>query len=449
MSLSSGLNAGVAGLTVNSTRLAAISDNIANSNTNGYRRTDVDFSSLVTGSGGGGTFTAGGVQASTFRDVASSGGLISSERPTDIAVSGNGLLPVTPLADALKTSGNRQFNMLATGSFRQNEDGFLVTPGGLALTGWPTSSDGTLLNAVSRDSPTSLEPVRLSAFLTAADSTTRVELGVNLPAEETAAGASGLSIEAPIEYFDAIGRKNQLQIVYTPVVPASGASNQWTLSILDSATAPAPAGLIAEFDLAFDGTRNGPGSLISAVPSATNPVDPQGAGTTASFDPSFGDITVNVPDGPISIHIESNANGTGLSQLAAPFTPNGLSKNGAPAGNLAGLEVTLDGTLQGVYDTGQRRALFRIPLATVPNPNGLSPLDDQAFELSADSGNLFFFDAGSGPVGDVIGFALQQSTVDVATELTDMIVTQRAFSSNATVIRTVDEMLQETTSLKR
>lgn len=443
MSLSSGLNAGVAGLSVNSTRLAVISDNIANSNTNGYRRADVDFSSIVTASSGG-PFSAGGVRVSTFRDVASSGTLISSSQPTDIAVSGLGLLPVTPLTAVEDLGSQRPFQMVATGSFRQNADGYLVTPGGLVLQGWPTDATGEPIGSIVRDSPTSLEPVRLSAFLTAADSTTKIELGVNLPAEETVAGASGTTISSPIEYFDALGVKHQLQIDYTPTVPAAGVSNQWNIAITDSASS-----LVADFDVTFDGSRNSPGGLLSATPSAANPTDPLGAGTTATFDATTGAVTINVLDGPIEVQFASTATGTGLSQLAAPFTPNGLSKNGAPAGNLASLEIDSSGVLSGVYDTGQRRALYQVPLATVPNPNGLTAVDNQAFEISGDSGDVFFFDAGAGPAGEVSGFALQQSTVDIASELTNMIVTQRAFSSNATVIRTVDEMLQETTSLKR
>lgn len=448
MSLSSGLNAGVAGLSVNSTRLAVISDNIANSNTNGYRRTDVDFSSLVTASNGG-KFTAGGVNVSTFRDVATSGALITSSSSTDIAVSGSGLLPVTPLSAVELPGTQRPFQMVATGSFRQNEDGFLITPGELALQGWPTDSNGNLVDTISRDSPSSLEPVRLSAFLTAADATTRVELGVNLPADETSAGATGDAIQSPIDYFDAIGVRHQMNIVYTPVVPAAGLppSNSWQIEFFDSATT-AP-GLLASFDLVFDGSRASPGSLISATAGAANPADPNGAGTTAVFDTASGALTINVVDGPIDIQLDSSSSGAGLSQLAAPFTPNGLSKNGAPAGNLQGLEIDSNGILAGVYDTGQRRALYQVPLGAVPNPNGLKALDNQAFEISPNSGDVFFFDAGDGPAGEISGFALQQSTVDVAEELTDMIVTQRAFSSNATVIRTVDEMLQETTSLKR
>lgn len=444
MSLSSGLNAGVAGLSANSTRLAVISDNIANSNTNGYRKADVDFSALVTSSSGG-KYTAGGVRVSTYRNVSEAGALITSGNATDIAVAGTGMLPVTPVGSVDLPAGQRPFQMVATGSFRQDQNGYLVTPGGLVLQGWETTADGALRNAVSRDTPSSLVPVKLSAYLTASDPTTDIELGVNLPAEETAFDATGTTISAPIQYFDALGINNTLTINYTPVIPASGFSNAWTLSIDDSVS-----GLtVAEFDLTFDGTRAAAGELLTATAAAGNPVDPVGVGTTASYDATTGLLTVNVPDGPISVRIQSGPDGAGLSQLAAPYTPNGLTKNGSPAGNLANLEIDSDGTLAGVYDNGSRRALYRIPLASVPNPDGLTAIDNQAFEISRESGNLYLFDAASGPAGEISGFALQQSTVDIAEELTDMIVTQRAFSSNATVIRTVDEMLQETTSLKR
>ena len=444
MSLSSGMNAGVAGLSANSTRLAVISDNIANSNTNGYRKADVDFSALVTSSAGG-SYTAGGVRVSTYRNVSEAGALITSGNSTDIAVAGTGMLPVTPIGAVDLPAGQRPFQMVATGSFRQDQDGFLKTPGGLVLQGWETTADGALAAAVSRDSPASLVPVKLSAYLTASDPTTEIELGVNLPAEETASTALGTTISAPIQYFDALGIGNTLTIEYTPVIPATGFSNAWTLTISDSVS----GGSVAEFDLTFDSTRAGAGELLSATAAAGNPTDPVGAGTTASYDATEGLLTIYVPDGPISVRLLSGPDGAGLSQLAAPYTPNGLSKNGSPAGNLANLEIDADGTLAGVYDNGSRRALYRIPLASVPNPDGLTAIDNQAFEISRASGNLYFFDAGSGPAGEISGFALQQSTVDIAEELTDMIVTQRAFSSNATVIRTVDEMLQETTSLKR
>jgi flagellar hook protein FlgE len=98
---------------------------------------------------------------------------------------------------------------------------------------------------------------------------------------------------------------------------------------------------------------------------------------------------------------------------------------------------------------GQIRALYQIPLVNVPNLNGLTALDGQAFTPSPESGSMYLWDVNEGPVGGISGFSLQQSAVDVARELTDLIQTQRAYSSNAATIRTVDEMLQETTNLKR
>ena len=435
MSLSSSLSAGVAGLSVNATRLAVISDNIANSSTNGYRRADVDFASLVTPTTAN-AFSAGGVTAMTFRDVVSPGALLGTGNATDIAVSGRGMLPVTTTESVGLTAAERPFQMTATGSFTRDEAGFLVTRSGLALLGWPTDADGNLLAAVTRESPTSLEPVQISPFLTASEPTTMMNLGLNLPAAETEAGASGNPFETTIEYFDSVGRDHVLRLEFTPVVPAAGASNQWRVSFFDSADGGVVP--IAEIDVEFDAIRGGRGALLSATP----------VGALA-YDSVTGVAQINVADGPIDVFIGSPALDGGLIQLDSPFAPIDISKNGAPAGNLETLRVNDQGLLQAIYDTGQIRSLFQIPLVNVPNPNGLIALDSQAFAASPDSGGIYLWDANTGPVGGVVGFALQQSTVDVARELTDLIRTQRAYSSNATTIRTVDEMLQETTNLKR
>ena len=81
--------------------------------------------------------------------------------------------------------------------------------------------------------------------------------------------------------------------------------------------------------------------------------------------------------------------------------------------------------------------------------NGLTALDGPAYSISSSSGSLYLWDAGTGPVGTVSGYSLMESTTDIAAELTDLIETQRAYSSNAKIVQTVDEMLQETTNLKR
>ena len=88
-------------------------------------------------------------------------------------------------------------------------------------------------------------------------------------------------------------------------------------------------------------------------------------------------------------------------------------------------------------------------MVDVPNPDGLRALPSQTYQVSGESGAFYLWDAGDGPAGDIVGFAREESTTDVAGELTSLIQTQRAYSSNAKVIQTVDEMLQETTNIKR
>ncbi len=85
----------------------------------------------------------------------------------------------------------------------------------------------------------------------------------------------------------------------------------------------------------------------------------------------------------------------------------------------------------------------------MPNYSGLAAKGNSAFAITQDSGDVYFWDAGDGPAGTTSGYSLAESTTDIASELTDLIQTQRAYSSNAKIIQTVDEMLQETTDIIR
>src|SRR5690606_37928277 len=105
--------------------------------------------------------------------------------------------------------------------------------------------------------------------------------------------------------------------------------------------------------------------------------------------------------------------------------------------------------LYGVYDQGFTRKLYQVPVADVRNPNGLTAVGNQAYEVSLASGGFYLWDAGDGPTGAMSPYSREESATDVATELTQLIQTQCAYSSNAKIIQTVDEMLQETTNLKR
>ncbi len=434
MTISSSLNAGVMGLNANATRLSTISDNIANSSTYGYKRSEVDFSSMVLRQRSS-TYAAGGVRVNTFKDISATGSLVSSGSATDIAVAGRGLIPVTDVAGVRTPAQERDLMLIPTGSFTADQNGNLRTQSGLFLLGWPADSTGQI-GAVSRNSGTNLEPINISTSQFTASPTSRIELGINLPANATRAGAAADVYELPIEYFDNLGRAQTLSLNFTPVVPATGASNQWQVEIFDNAGDP--AAVIGELDLTFDDTPTTGGRLGATT-----------ATGGATYDPATGRVSLTLAHGPVDVFIGRPGQVSGITQLAAPFAPTAITKDGSPIGDLQSVEIDDNGFLQAIYDNGFRRTLYQIPIGDVPNINGLNALDAQAFSVSSASGNLYLWDAGTGPVGNVSGYALMESTTDIATELTDLIETQRAYSSNAKIVQTVDEMLQETTNIKR
>ena len=140
MTISSSLNASVAGLSANASRLATISDNIANSATHGYRRVKTDFHSMVISTQGG-TYSAGGVRTTNQRMIDQGGALISTANATDLAVRGRGFLPVARSSDVAIANGDATMLLATTGSFRTDSEGYLTTESGLVLMGWPAMPD--------------------------------------------------------------------------------------------------------------------------------------------------------------------------------------------------------------------------------------------------------------------------------------------------------------------
>lgn len=435
MTISSALNAGVAGLNANATRLATISDNIANSGTYGYKRANADFQSMViTQSQGAGVYSAGGVRASSTRMIDERGALVGTSNALDIAVSGRGMLPVTSAVGVQDGVANGTMMMTTTGSFRPDSNGTLRTDSGLVLLGWPANADGTI-PVLPRDTVSGLQPVTINANQQAGDPTTAMKLGVNLPATSTEASAAGDTLPLSVEYFGNLGTSEALDITFTPTVPATGSSNQWTMIIKDSAQAGA---VIGEYTLTFDDTRGAGGTLLSVA-----------AVSGGAYTAADGTLALTVAGGPLTMTIGRLGDPNGLTQLSDSFAPTSITKNGSPVGSLTAVEIDENGYINATYDTGFTRRLYQIPMVDVPNLNGLVALNNQTYQISPDSGSFFLWDAGDGPTGAVVGYAREGSTTDVAAELTALIQTQRAYSSNAKVIQTVDEMLQETTNIKR
>ncbi|MEO1172709.1 MAG: flagellar hook-basal body complex protein, partial [Myxococcota bacterium] len=410
MGLHSSMNAGVMGLNVNATKLGTVSDNIANSDTDGYKRATTDFHSIVTNQTNSGSYSAGGVRATTGRAISDEGALIASSNPLDIAVSGQGMIPVTDVVSRDNPAADRPMMMTSTGAFREDKDGYMRTDSGLQLLGWPVDETGNV-GGVSRESGLSLEPVRIFGFDYTSNPTTEIELGLNLPGTETQAGATGDPYEMTVEYYDQLGAAQILTMTYTPTVGGAGASNEWNLQISDTASGGA---LVGEYTLEFTATGATAG-LLNNVTTVSG----------GAYNPATGEIPLALPHGTVNMDIGAPNTQGHITQFGSTFSPSDVTKDGTPVGTLARVEVTDLGFVEAVYDSGYRRPLYQIPVVTVPNMNGLIAGDNQTFELSSRSGDMYLWDAGQGPSGVVLGYTKEASTSDIATELTELIKTQR------------------------
>ena len=434
MTISSSLNAGVAGLNANATRLATIADNIANSSTYGYRRAVTDFESVINQGNLTTRYSAGGVRANNLRLIDVGGSLVATANSTDLAIDGRGFIPVTTVG-ALDSEDNvYPISLVTTGSFRADSDGVLRTDTGQVLMGWPANSDGTI-GTFARDSMSALEPVRINSNQYIANPTSEMRMGVNLPATATIAGSTANASNLTIEYFGNLSTSESLEFTFEPVIPLTGASNQWRMTVTDSAAGGA---VIGDYTLNFDPSQGAGGTLTSIT-----------AVSGGAYDPATGKIALSATGGTIALNVGKPGEANGMTQLSDTFAPVAISKNGSPVASLTSVEVDANGFLHAIYDQGFTRQIYQLPVVDVPNPNGLITQGNQTYQISPASGAFYLWNAGEGPTGEMVGFSREESATDVAAELTQLIQTQRAYSSNAKVIQTVDEMLQETTNIKR
>ncbi|MEM6851054.1 MAG: flagellar hook protein FlgE [Pseudomonadota bacterium] len=429
MSIGSALQAGVSGLRSQGNRLATISDNIANSATVGYKRGDVQFSSLVTGSGASrGTYSAGGVTTNNRTEITREGVPISSTSPTDLAIGGDGFFVVN---DDPTNSPGASFALTRAGAFAPDENGDLRNSAGLYLQGFALNPDGSFVGgAPSLETFQSLETVNIGSLNFTGDPTTQLSFAGNIPAS----AAPGDVFESGITYYDDFGTAQTLNLQWENTGP-----NQWTFRIADPVT---PANNIEFAGIDF-------GTLTPGAPDYPAGGAVNGVGfTLGGFNPATGAIDFTVNGQAITLTLGAEDSFEGVAQFDGSYLPT-TTRNGSGFGEVEAIEMSDDGVLSAIFSSGLRRPLYQVPLSDVVNPDGLVALDGNAYRISNESGDFRLFTAGSGPVGAVIGNALENSNVDIAEELTALIETQRAYSSNATIVRTADEMLEETTRLKR
>ena len=232
MSILSAMYSAVSGLGAQSTKLGVISDNISNSSTTGYKRSEVEFSSLVTEQVSKHSYSAGGVESNVRMQIDRQGLVQATSSSTDIAINGEGFFVVADVAGADPTQD--LMALTRAGSFTPDAEGNLQNAAGYYLMGWRLNPDGTTVNAnPSRDSFIGMETVNISGLNFTGAPTTEVEFAGNLPAQ-LADGTPGAPIRTSIEYYSDLGNPYSLTLEWTP--SSDGVANHWGLNIYDSQT---------------------------------------------------------------------------------------------------------------------------------------------------------------------------------------------------------------------
>ena len=415
MSLASALNGTVSALRAQGTAIAAVSENIANSSTTAYKIRTVNFQALV-----GGGDDGGGVIAQTAQRVDQTGEITTTGIATNVAIKGQGFFAVS---DSL-TNKPAAYNYSRNGNFSTDSSGDLINDEGYYLLGQPTNGQGTVL-ATNPNDLSSLEPINVGAVQGAASPTSLVTEKLNVPAD----AAIGASFTTSFEVFDSLGVGSTIDQTFTKT-----AANNWTMTLaqpvytnnptVQSGTLAAPLGYSMSF--------NGDGTLATPTTSpalSINFTAPLGTATGAAA-------------GSVTLGIGTPGNADGITQYASDTsTPSievsGITGNGVRFGKLTSVEIDNSGLVTAIFDNGLRQPVYQIPVATFPNPNGLTQVSGSVYDENQNAGNLSLQSPGIGAAGTLIAGALEGSTTDISEEFNKLIVAQQAYSASAQIITAV------------
>lgn len=394
MSLFNTMRTSVSGMAAQSTALSTIGDNIANANTVGYKDASSQFETII-GDQSATSYESGTVQTDIRYGVTSRGTLETTTSPTDLAINGNGFFVVS------KGGANNSY-LTRAGSFVGTTSGTYVNSAGYELMGYQITDGAT---------SSTLSPVNIPASLAAAASTSGT-LTANLPSTATAA-ASGSTVgtstnytqETSLTVYDSLGDPNVVNIYMTKT-----GDNTWDVKAYQQG------------DAATDPTTS-IGTTVLTFDSSTGAVS---TGGTLS-------LSVNGQTVPIDL--------SGTTQLASNFSVTSATTNGAAPSKMSSVSVGSDGTMTAVYADGRQLAAFRIPIATVASPDSLTNVSGNAYQVNATSGDMVLTTAGTDGAGEIVADSLEESTVDLATELTNMIQAQRSYEANSKVMQAASDLL--------
>ena len=420
MSLYGMMRTGISGMNGQANRLSAVSDNIANSSTTGYKRASTEFSSLVLPSSGG-EYNSGGIQTTVRHHISDDGSLRYTTSSTDLALQGRGFFIVS--------NSNGTPYLTRAGSFVPDPEGNLVNTAGYYLMGYPITNGN--VNPVANGYQ-GLEKISISQNDLIADPSRTGIFTANLPAGASIIAAADrppanttasaqYTAKTSIQTFDNLGNVVVVDLYFTKT-----ADNTWEVAAYNQANAAASGGFpytpptpLTTENYTFDGVT----------------------GQLTSTDKS---ISINIPNGQ-ALEIDFSA----TKQLAGDYTPITVKVDGNTPSPIENVDIGADGTVMAIYKNGAKRAIYKIALADVPSPDNLLVMSGNVFSPSADSGDIQVGFAGTGSFGSLNAGALEQSTADIAQDLTDMIEAQRNYTANSKVFQTGADLMDVLVNLKR
>jgi flagellar hook protein FlgE len=430
MSVSRSLEIGVAGLRANSEALGVAGDNIANVNTVGFKRSRAEFQDMVSGSFTGLTkaVAAGsGSRIANVDQVWTQGAIVSTDSPTDLALSGDGFFVVDGTISGVE---GRFFTR--AGQFTVDQEGRLVNSDSLRLQGYAAAPDGTLSAAISDLTVgTGTVPASPTANVT---ETVNLNSDATVPAAFSAADPTTTSsFSNTVTVYDSLGNSHEVTVYYR-----NGGGGTWDWhAMVDGGDVGLPAGVPVEVGTGGTLTFNTDGELANDASTAVsfNFVNAT-AGQAITFD--FG---TSIAEG-----------GTGLdgsTQFASPSTTTRLTQDGFAAGTVSAISIASNGQITGVFTNGHTRLIGQIAVATFASVSGLDRNGQGLWNQTVESGQAMIGAAASGGRGSVVSGALEQSNVDLANEFVNLILYQRGFTASSKVVTTSDEVYQELVNLKR
>ncbi len=444
MGLQSAFVTAISGLNATGRALSEIGNNIANSETVGFKSGRVSFGDLYGATiGAGGTTTSlqegRGVSVTGADKNFTQGSLRTTANSLDLAVDGDGFFLVN---DA---GGNNFYTR--DGQFGLNNVGEIVNNKGLKLQGYQADSNGAILGTIG--------DIVLTTSQVAASATSTISMSGNLQSDATATTFSINNLTGTTQFstgvriFDSLGNGHDVTLYFSRT-----ATNTWSYylvapagevtvdaSAVDSSNSNA---LVVSGTLAF--TSNGALDTESAVTyydsSSASPggIDFTG-GATANQTLSFGFGT--------SVTTDSGLGLDGITQFGSQSVALTLGQNGFANGTLRGSTIEEDGTIVGQFSNGTVRNLGQVLLARFVNSDGLSAVGGNLFIESNSSGAPLAGAPKTGAFGSVVGNTLELANVDLGDELVNMITMQRAFQANSRIITTANDLLGEIVNLSR